>query len=188
MHVLRVVVHVVEVDDAVLVRLHDLGRKQKARGDVLRHLAGHIVALHGVDRRVLVRVLLLNVLVVALDERHDLLVGRVRLALEALPVAVRDVLLGDLARAHLHDLVLDDVLDLLDRHRAVARLAYAGDLCGNQLDAPLAKRVLVVNSLAGLANGILDLGYVKRNFLSAALDNLHRFLLVAHVLVSVLGV
>ena len=68
------------------------GRQEQAHGDVLGNLACHIVALHGVDRGVLVRVLLLGLLVVALDERQDLVVGGVGLALERLVVAVGDVL------------------------------------------------------------------------------------------------
>ena len=175
MHVLRVVVHVVEVDDALLVGLHHVRRKEKTRRHVLRHLARHVVALDRVDRRVLVRVLLLHVLVVALDEREDLLVRRVRLAEQLLLVAVDDVLLRDLLRAELHELRLHDILDLLDVHRAVARRAHARDLLRYELDATLRKRVLVVDRLRRLAYRILDLSDVERDFLPAALRDLHLF-------------
>ena len=174
-HVLRIIVHVVKVDEAVLVRLHHVLRQEESRRDVLRHLARHVVALHRVDRRVLVRVLLLDVLVVALDEGEDLLVGRIRLAGELALVAVDDVLLRDLMGAHLHDLVLDDILDLLDRHRTVARRAHARNLLRNQLDAALAQGVLVVHRLTGLANRVLNLDDVKFLFLARTLDDLHRF-------------
>ena len=141
----------------------------------LRDLARHVVALHGVDRRVLVGVLLLDVLVVALDEREYLLVRRVGLAEKLLLVAVYDVALRDLPRAELHELRLDDVLDLLDVHRAVASRAHARDFLRDELDATLRKRVLVVDRLRRLAYRILDLRDVKRNFLSAALGDLHLF-------------
>ena len=81
MHMLREVVGIVEVDDALVMRAHHLGRQQQAHRDVLGHLARHIDALHGVHRGVLVGVLLLSLLVVALDEREDLVVGRIGMAL-----------------------------------------------------------------------------------------------------------
>ena len=167
-HVLRVVVHVVEVDDALLVCLDDVGWEEETRRDVLRDLARHVVALHGVDRRVLVGVLLLDVLVVALDEREYLLVRRVGLAEKLLLVAVYDVALRDLPRAELHELRLDDVLDLLDVHRAVASRAHARDFLRDKLDTTFRKRILVVDGLRRLANRVLDLSDVERDFLSAA--------------------
>ena len=57
---------------------------------------------------------------VALDEGEDLAVGRVGLADEGALVAVGDVALRDGEGALLHDLGLDDVLDLLDGRCAVA--------------------------------------------------------------------
>ena len=174
-HVLRVVVHVVEVDDAFLVRLDDVCREKKARRDVLRDLARHVVALHGVDSRVLIGVLLLHVLVVALDQRQHLVVGRVGFTLEFLLVAVDDVALRNLPRAKLHQLRLDDVLNLLDVHRTIASRAHARDLLRDELDTTFRKRILIVNGLRCLANCVLDLRDVERHFLSAALGDLHLF-------------
>ena len=48
-HVLRKVVRVVKVNQAFLVGLGQVFVKQKALGDVLADLAGHVVALHGND-------------------------------------------------------------------------------------------------------------------------------------------
>ena len=73
-------------------------------GEVLGNLAGHVVALDGVDDGVLVGVLLLGLLVVALDQGQDLVVGGVGLAHERAGIAVGDVVLGDLKRAVRHDL------------------------------------------------------------------------------------
>ena len=172
-HMLGIVVHVVEMDDALVVRLYDVSGQKKTRSDVLGDLAGHVVALDGVDRRILVGVLLLHVLVVAFDERHDLLVGRVRLTQEILLVAVGDVLFRHLMRTHLHDLRLDDVLNLFDRHRPVARLADTGHFLGDKPDAPFRKRTFVVHRLRSFANRIFDLGDVKFLLFTAALDDFH---------------
>ena len=68
MHMLGEVIGVVEVDDALVVGLNDLGGKQDALREVLGNLTGHVIALHRIDGRVLVGVLLLDFLVVALDE------------------------------------------------------------------------------------------------------------------------
>ncbi len=155
--------------------LHDILRQKDARGDVLRHLARHIIALDGVDGGILVRILLLGVLVVVLDQGQNLLVGRVGLAGEFALVAVDDVALGDLMGTHLHYLVLDDVLDLLDRHGAVARLAHAGDFLGDQFDAPFRQSKTTIHRLGSLANGVRNLLNVEIHFLSTALDDLHLF-------------
>ena len=68
-----------EVDDALLMGLHDILGQQDTVGDVPADLAGHIVTLGGVDHRVLIGVFLLGLLVVALDEAEDLVVGGVGL-------------------------------------------------------------------------------------------------------------
>ena len=106
-HVLGVVVGIVEVDDAFLMGLDDLRGQQHTHGQVLADFAGHVVALHAVDGGVLVGVLLLDLFVVALDERQNLVVGRVLLALQALNIAIDDVMASDLVAVETHDLVLD---------------------------------------------------------------------------------
>ena len=68
MHVLSKIVRVMEMDDALLMGLNDIRRKQNPAGDILADFAGHIVALDAVDRRVLVGILLLDFLVVTFDE------------------------------------------------------------------------------------------------------------------------
>ena len=80
-HVLGIVIRVMEVDYALVVSLHDVLGQKHTHGEVLGDLAGHVVTLHGVDRGVLVRVLLLDLFVVALDEGEDLVIRRVVLAL-----------------------------------------------------------------------------------------------------------
>jgi len=57
MHVLSKIVRVMEMDDALLMGLNDIRRKQNPAGDILADFAGHIVALDAVDRRVLVGIL-----------------------------------------------------------------------------------------------------------------------------------
>ena len=156
-HVLREVVRVVEVDDALVVGLHDVGGEQLAHGEVLGDLAGHVVALDGDDRGVLVGVLLLDLLVVALDEREDLVVGRVLVALLVLHVAVDDVLAGHLEVVERHELVLDEVLDLLDGDGVAGLHALVGDVQGGELDLALGEALGGGHLGVGGADGVLDL-------------------------------
>ena len=74
-HVLRKVVGIVEVDQALIVCLDDLRVQQQAGGQVFGDLTSHIVTLDAVHGGVLVGVLLLDFLVLALDQAEDALVG-----------------------------------------------------------------------------------------------------------------
>ena len=80
-HVLREVVGVVEVDDALVVSLHNVLRKKLPHCYVLGNFTRHVVALHGVDSRVLVGVLLLDFLVVTLNKGKNLVISCVLAAL-----------------------------------------------------------------------------------------------------------
>ena len=127
-HMLGKVIRIVEMDQTLIMGIHDLLRQQHALGQVLGNLASHIVALNGVDGRVLVGVLLLDLFVIALDQRQDLVIGRVLLALQALNIAIDDVVAGNLVAVETHDLVLDQILDLLDRNGVARVLACLGDV------------------------------------------------------------
>ena len=133
-HMLCKVIRVMEVDDAGLVRFDDFARQQDTRRQILGDLARHIVALHRVDGRVLVGILLLDLLVVGLDQRQDLFVRRVGLAHKASGVAVGNVILRHLIRAVRHDLVLDQILNLLHVQRPVHRQAAVFHTLGNAPD------------------------------------------------------
>ena len=172
-HMLRVIVGVVEVDDALLVRLDDVLRQQETVGDVAADLAGHVVALRAVDDRVLVGVFLLGLLVVALDEAQDAVVGRVGAAHQTAGIAVGDVGLGDLERAVGHDLLFDHVLNFF--HGGTAAQLLTGELhaLGNALDLPRRHAVALFDGGVGLRDGHDDLGNVKRRLSAVALNDLH---------------
>ena len=172
-HVLGKVIRIVEMDQALIMGIHDLLRQQHTLSQVLGDLAGHVVTLNGIDGRVLVGVLLLNLFVVALNQRQNLVVGRVLLALQALNIAIDDVMASDLVAVEAHDLVLDQILDLLDRHGVARVLACLGDvLCRVNHLAVGKTRALLDLQVCG-ADGIDDLIDVKDNLGAAALDDLH---------------
>ena len=172
-HVLSKVIRIMEVDQALIMGVHDLLGQQHALGQVLGNLAGHIVALNGVDGRVLVRVLLLDLFVIALDQRQNLVVGRVLLALQALDIAIDDVVAGDLVAVETHDLVLDQILDLLDRYGVAGILTCLSDVlcCVDHLAVGKARAFLDLQVCG--TDRIDNLIDVKGNLGAAALDDLH---------------
>ncbi len=172
-HVLREVVRVVEVDDALVVGLDDVGGEKLAHGEVLGDLAGHVVALDGDDGGVLVGVLLLDLLVVGLDEGEDLVVRGVLLALLVLHVAIDDVPAGHLEVVECHELVLDHVLNLLDRHGVTGLHALVGDVEGREAHLAVGEALAFGDLGVGRSDRVLDFDDVKGDFRAVALDDLH---------------
>ena len=173
MHVLGIVIGVVEVDDALVVGVHDVLGQQDAVGDVAADLAGHIVPLGGVHHRVLVGVLLLGLLVVALDQAEDLVVGGVGLAHQRTGVAVGDVVLGHLKGAVGHDVVLHHVLDLLHGGGAVHLLTLQLHGLRDPLDLHRRHPVHLLHGLVGLGDGDNDLGNIEAHLGAISLDDPH---------------
>ena len=174
-HMLGEVVGIVEVDQTLLMCLYDLRVQQQTGGQILGDLAGHIVALHAVDGGVLVGVLLLDLFVLALDQAQDALVGGVGLALQALDVAVGDIVACYIVRLNVHQLVLHQILYFFHADRAVELLALVGNGCGDLGDLLPAQTSLTAHRITGFGNGGDDLGNIKRNFCTVSFDDLHRF-------------
>ena len=160
-HVLREIVGVVEVDDAGLMRVDNLFRQQHTSRQILGDFACHIVALDGVDGRVLVGVFLLDLFVVRLDQGQDLLVGRVALAHERAGVAVGDVLLGDLISSVRHDLVLDQILNFLHAQGAVHPETGIFHALGDAADLHRREPLVLLDDVVRLGDGGDDLHNVK---------------------------
>ena len=62
------VIRIMEMNDTLFVGSYNICGKQNPLGNIFADLAGHIVTLDTVDRRVLVGVFLLDFLIVALDK------------------------------------------------------------------------------------------------------------------------
>ena len=173
-HVLGEIVAVVEVDDALTVGLHDVLGQQDPIGDVTGDFAGHVVALGGVDDGVLVGVLLLGLLVVALDEAEDLVVGGVAAADKASGVAVGDVVLGDFKGAVGHDLLFHQILNLLHTQTAVHLLTGQLHALGDALDLQGRQPFGLLHHIVGLGDSVFDFGNIKYDLGAVSLDDLHR--------------
>ena len=170
---LGVVIRVVEMNDALFVRLDNILGQQQAVRQVAAHLAGHVVALRGVDDGVLVGILLLGLFVVALDEGENLIVRRVALAHERAGIAIGDVALGNFKRAVRHDLMLDKVLDLFNRGGAPETLAGKLHTLGDALDLNGRHAGIFIYHIVGLGDRRDDLDDVEFHFRAVALDNSH---------------
>ena len=172
-HMLGIVIRVVEMDDALLVRLDDLARQQQAARDIPADLAGHIIALHAVDRGILVGVFLLGLLVVAFDQAEDLVVGGVGAADERALIAVADIALGNLKRAVPHDFAFYELLNLLDAGRAVHLQTDALHRAGNILNLRVRQLRRAAFGPVGLLHGVKDLYTVEHGLRAVAFDELH---------------
>ena len=95
---LREVIGIVEMDNALFMRLHNIFGKKDTGSKVFRNLACHVVALNRVYRRVLIGVFLLYLFIVAFDEGKNLVIGSVGMTLDVLHVAVNDVPTGNFGR------------------------------------------------------------------------------------------
>ena len=172
-HMLREIVGVMEVYDAFLMRLDNVRREKETVGQVARDLARHVVALGRVDDRVLVRVLLLCLLVVALDEREYLIVGGVRAADKVVRVAVGDIVLRDLEGSVRHYLVFDHVLYFLDAGGAAEALTGQHHALGDAVDLLAGQAYRLVDRDVRLADRSYYLVLIEFGFRAVAFDDLH---------------
>ena len=172
-HVLRKIVGIMEMNEALVMRLHDVARQKNTAREILGDFPRHIVALHGVHRGILVGIFLLDFLVVALDEREDLRIRRVRLTNKRTRIAICDILARNRKRLLVHDLVFHEVLDLLHVDRAVEVVGKRRHFLRDERNLLLRKTVLLTYLVVCLANGVFDFLCVERNFCTVSLDDLH---------------
>ena len=167
------VVRVMEMDDPLLVGLHDFLRQQQAAGEVLGHFAGHVVTLGGIDDRILVGIFLLHFFVIEIDEGEDPVIGGVALSGNLALVTIAHIFLRHFIAAHFHDARLHHVLDVFH----IAGVGVRGHLSGNsichRLDLVRAHLVDGLHFLIGLPDGIHNLGNIKGDLLSISLYNVH---------------
>ena len=176
---LRIIVGVVEMDDALLVSLDDLLREQYAARQILADFARHIVALRGVDDRVFVGILLLDLLICLINQGENALVGCVGLTSEISLVTVAHVFLRDLKTAHLHDSGLDHLLDVLDVEGMRSCPDTGGHIVRDCLNLEFVHLVDPLDLAVRLRDGIHDFLLVKGDLLTASLDDIYFYLGIA---------
>ena len=159
-HVLCKVIGIVEVNETLVVSSNDILWKKLTLNEVLRNLTSHVVTLNRNNSRILVGVLLLDFLVVALNQRQNLVIGGVLVTLLVLDVAVNDVLTSNLKAVKSHKLVLDKVLNLLDGDGVSSLLALIGNVERSKLNLTLSQALILRDlcvSLSDCVNNLLNL-------------------------------
>ena len=186
-HVLCEIVGVVEMDDALLVRLHDVGGQQQTLGQILADLSGHVVALYAVDRGIFIGILLFHLFVVALDEGEDAVVGGIGLTNQGALITVSDIIARQLEGAGGHDLVLHHVLDLFHGNRAIHLPAFILHIIRDVVDL-LRGEGGRFGGVVRLRDGGDDFISIKGHFGPISFDNVHTFCLLllfsAEVIIS----
>ena len=160
-HVLCKVIGIVEVDKTLIVSSNNILWKELALNEVLRNLTCHVVTLNRNNGRVLVGVLLLDFLVVALNQRQNLVIGGVLVTLLVLNVAVNDVLTSNLKAVKSHELILDKVLDLLDGDGVSSLLALIGNVEGSKLNLTLSQALILRDLCVSLSDCVNNLLYLE---------------------------
>ena len=160
-HVLCKVIGIVEVDKTLVVSSNNILWKELTLNEVLRNLTSHVVTLNRNNGRVLVGVLLLDFLVVALNQRQNLVIGGVLVTLLVLEVTVNDVLTSNLKAVKSHELILDKVLDLLDGDGVSSLLALIGNVEGSKLNLTLSQALILRDLCVSLSDCVNNLLYLE---------------------------
>ena len=95
------------------------------------------------------------------------------MALQVLDVAVDDVLAGYAKVVEGHELILDEVLDLLDGDGVASGSALVLDVTRGELDLALAQALVGGHLLVGRLDGVDDLLKVEGDLRAITLDDLH---------------
>ena len=172
-HVLREIVHIMEMDDALLVCFDDFARKQNAARDVFGDLAGHVIALDAVYGWIFIRVFLLGFLVVALDKAENLVIGGIGAARKRTRIAVTDILLSDIERTLPHDLLFYEVLYFFHGRCTPHGDARSFDICSNCANLLVRKSLTLVDLFICLGDSDDNLSDIERCFRAVSLNDLH---------------
>ena len=159
------------------MRSDDIGGKKNAARQILADLSGHIIALNGIDRGILVGIFLLDFLVIALDEREDLRIRRVDLTGKRAGVTVGDIFAGNGKGFLIHDLIFHEILDLFHVDRTIQIVCKRSDLVRDQFDLLFREAIALAHFRVCFPDRIENFFNVERNFRTVTFDNFHHVLL-----------
>ena len=176
-HVLEIVVHVVEVDDAIIMGLFDVFRQQHPPGDILGHLPCHIVPLGTDESSVLIGVFRTGLLIFAFHEGQNLPIQLV-VTHHVVSIPVGDVMPGHSRCLRecgnsSHDGVLHHILDFLHRQNVLCRLTSAYDGIVDVVNLFRRQSVPVFHALIGLVDSRQDFLGREVLLLPVSLDYFH---------------
>ena len=170
------IIGIVEMDDPLFMRPHDLLREKDSSGQVLAYFPRHVISLGGVDHRVLVGVLLVHFLIDIVQKRQDPVVRGVGLTGQLSLIAVAHVFLGNFIPPHLHDACLHHVLDILHVH-CVGKIPHLQrNVIRDGDDLIFIHLVDLVYLFIGRLDGVDDLLQVEVHLFPVSLDHFGPYL------------
>ena len=172
-HVLGKIVRIVKMNDALVMRVHNVLRQQNPVCNVSGHLARHIIALGGVYHRVFVGVFLLGLFIVAFNQAQNPVVRRVGLAHQRPRIAIGNIRLGHFKRPMCHDLVFHHILHFFYAGRAAQLLAGQHHALRNAFDLQLGHAGFFAHGLIGLSDRHDDFLNIKIGLGAVAFYNFH---------------
>ena len=173
-HVLRIVIGIMEVNNSSIMSFHDFLRKQNTVGDVLTHLACHVVTLYCVDGGILVGVFLFNLLVVRLDQRQNPIICGIGLSGQAADIAIGNILFGNLKGTMCHNCFFHKILNFLYGRAAAHFLTGNPNAVRNPLDLQRGHANFLIHNVIGFGNSHYYFIDEKLLFRTISLNNLHK--------------
>ena len=173
MHVLRIVVHIMEVDDPFLMSLYDISRQKQAFGQIFRDFSGHIVPLGGVDHRVFVGVFLFCLFVGAFNQAEDPVIRGIALTDQGTCISVCDVALCKNKSPMDHELMLYLVLNFFYIGCPVQLLTIFRHSFSDGFDLFRSDAIGLFHLSICTRYGGIDLLVIKGHFAAVAFDDLH---------------
>ena len=178
------IVRVVEMDDPLLMSSNHFFRQQYTHCQILADLSRHIVALGGVDHRILVGVFLIYLFVEMLDEGQYPIVRGIGLSGKLTFITISYIFLCYFVAAHLHDSRLHHILDIL----YMGRMGHLGDLSRyivcDCLDLIFVQLIDRCHLLVGSLDGIGDFKQIKRDLLTISFDYIYFYICLHRGLLS----
>ena len=171
MFTLSKVVRIMEMNDAFLVCLHNLFRQEETFCQVLGYFTSHIIALCGVNYRVLIGIFLLYFFIRQVNQRKDSIIRSIGLTGDFSLITITDILLGYFVGAHFHDAAFHHILNIFYVYRMkhiIYRLGYG--ICYST-DLKIIHLVKFTDFPVGCSNRIDNLMSIKCYFLTISLYN-----------------
>ncbi len=180
-HRLGEIIRIMEVDDAFLMCIDDIRRQQETAGNILGYFTSHIVTLGRIHSRILIGILLLGFLVIAADQRKNLLIRRICLAYQSSLIPIGNIILGYGIGTLMHDLRFHHVLDLFHADTAVQCFALIHNRINNCVNGAGRHLILRIGCTVCLGNSDFNLIGSEQDFFAASLDDVHIFLQTARM-------
>ena len=164
------IIRIMEMNDSLLMRFHDLLRQKHTSGQILADLSGHVIPLRRVDHRIFIGIFLIYFFIDVLDQRQDPVVCGIGLSGQFSFITIPHIFLRHLVASHLHDAGFHQILDVLHIHRVSGLHHHFSNLLGNRHDLIFVHLMDPVHLCICFCDRIDDLGNIKGNLFPISLD------------------